>query len=247
MVHEAAKTGAVFDIQRFCIHDGPGIRTTIFLKGCNMRCPWCHNPESFSHSASDGQQKTVDQMMTEIMKDEKYYRSSGGGVTFSGGEPTMQFPFLLGLLTACRKQGLHTALETNGLFPANYLPDLLREVDLFLFDVKHTDEAEHRLWTGVSNKEIMKNLSAICENGGEVILRCPIIPGVNDNDAHFEALSALRGKYGCIREIELMPYHNTGRDKWEKQGLLYAFLDLPTATVGQKRLWQERLEYFMPS
>ena len=159
----------------------------------------------------------------------------------------MQLPFLLGLLAACRKRGLHTALETNGLFPADYLPGLLREVDLFLFDVKHTDEAEHRLWTGVSNKEIMKNLAAICENGSEVILRCPIIPGVNDNDTHFQALSALRGKYGSIREIELMPYHNIGRDKWEKQGLPYTFPDLPTATAKQKRLWQERLEYFLSS
>jgi len=247
MMREALNNGVVFDIQRFCVHDGPGIRTTIFLKGCNMRCLWCHNPEGIPANANEGQLKTINEIVAELEKDTNYYHASGGGITFSGGEPTLQLPFLLGLMTACRNRGLHTALETNGLFPTEYIPKLVKHTDLFLFDIKHTDKAEHLKWTGVSNQKIIENLSAICKHNSDVILRCPIIPGVNDNDNHFYELSALRVRYGCIREIELMPYHNIGRDKWENQGVPYAFNDLPTASAEQRRLWQERLNFYISS
>jgi len=244
-MREPLSSGVVFDIQRFCVHDGPGIRTTIFLKGCNMRCLWCHNPEGIPTDTHAGQSKTIDEIMNEVEKDTNYYLASGGGVTFSGGEPTLQLPFLFNLMTACRNLGLHTALETNGLFPSEHIPELVKHTDLFLYDIKHTDEVEHLKWTSVSNQRIVENLSAICKHNADVILRCPIIPGVNDNDNHFSELSKLRIRYGCIREIELMPYHNAGRDKWEKQGVPYMFHGLPTVTAEQKRLWQERLNFFV--
>ncbi|MCL2720007.1 MAG: glycyl-radical enzyme activating protein [Treponema sp.] len=245
MTNNSEKEGFVFDIQRFSTHDGPGIRTTIFLKGCNMRCPWCHNPESFAAAEGGEQLKTVDEIMTEIIKDKKYYHSSGGGITFSGGEPTMQFPFLLNLLNACKENDIQTALETNGLFPVTYLHELFKKVDIFLFDIKHTDDKEHLFWTGVSNTEILENLSKLCKNNSKVILRCPIIPDINNNDTHFQALAILKKKNQNIKSIDLMPYHNIGSDKWEKYGLVYKFKELPSASAEQKNMWQKRLDYFL--
>lgn len=288
-----SKDGIVFDIQRFCVHDGPGIRTTVFLKGCNMRCKWCHNPESFrvepelmyyadkctacggckvcpqdvhqfdrngvhkilreSCTACGlcaevclqkalevfGKRMTVEEVMETIRKDEKYYRSSCGGVTFSGGEATVQFLFLLELLAACRQEGYHVALETNGLVNREQLEQLIPMVDLFLFDYKLTDAGDHRRWTAVANEPILENLAFINQKKVETLLRCPIIPTVNDNAAHFAAIKQMQQRYPCITQVEIMPYHDIGKSKWNAIDMEYALHGIETVTGKQKKKWEE--------
>jgi len=206
-------TGIIFDIQRFCLHDGPGIRTTVFLKGCNMRCPWCHNPESYELMPAQGygQEIAADDIITEVMKDAKYYATSGGGITFSGGEPTFQPDFLLELATKAKAHNLHICLETNGLFCDNTRERLLPLVDLWLYDYKATNN--HKEHTGASNKIPLHNLAMLNQAGASIILRCPIIPGVNDNDTHYQAIENLKGAYACIKAVDFLPYHNLGGHK----------------------------------
>lgn len=285
----------IFDIQRFCVYDGPGIRSTVFFKGCNMRCAWCHNPESFSDQPEllfrrekctlcgactvcpngaqqvqgsqrhflrenctacgqcaarcpngalelSGQEMTVEQVMEVLRKDAKYYASSGGGVTLSGGEASLWFDFVCRLLSACREEGFHTALETNGLIPPQRLQALIPLTGLFLFDCKHTDPQQHRRWTGAPLEPVLETLNALDAAGAQVILRCPIIPGVNDTHAHFDALRALRGRHPCIRQAEVMAYHDIGKSKWEALGKPYSLEELKTVPPDQKRRWQAQLD-----
>lgn len=285
----------VFDIQRCSLHDGPGIRTTVFLKGCNLRCGWCHNPESYrrapelgwqeslctacgrcvpacpngAHSVADGRhsldrslctacgrcvdycpndalrlygrEMTAEEVVAEAMKDERFYRESGGGVTFSGGEAALQGDFLTEALTLCRARGLHTALETNLCLPWATLEGLLPLTDLFLCDFKHHDSAAHRLHCGQGNEEVLANLRRLHKAGAALWLRCPIIPGVNDGHEHFAAIAALSRELRP-QKVELMPYHNTARGKWRALGLANTFEGLPTATQEQKAHWQGELE-----
>ena len=281
------------DIQKFCLQDGPGIRTTVFLKGCNMKCKWCHNPESMEaeptlmyfknkcnnckacenvcsfkvHDFSSeyhalhrnrcikcgkcvevclqqaldiiGKEYTVEQVMNEIVKDEKYYLTSNGGVTFSGGESTLQFDFLLELMQQCKQRNYHIALETNGLFSEEKLLALMDYTDLFLFDYKLTDEEEHIKWTGVSQKVPLRNLIKINELKGTVHLRCPIIPGLNDSENHFETIRKFKQCYHCIKQIEIMAYHDTGVGKWEACGKTYKLPHIKTVNKIQKEEWEK--------
>lgn len=284
----------IFDIQRFCVYDGPGIRTTVFFKGCNMRCAWCHNPESFStaaellyraekcaacgacaacpqgaHTFADGthifhrerctacgacaaacpnealelsgQEMDAGAVMKRIDKDAKYYKSSGGGVTFSGGEASLHFDLLMKLLAACRERGYHTALETNGLIPSGRLERLARLTDLFLFDCKHTDPAEHLRWTGAPLQPVLETLAELDRLGANVVLRCPVIPGVNDTDAHFATIRALKKQYACIQKAEIMAYHDIGKSKWDALGLPYTLAALKTVSPEQKSLWEAKI------
>lgn len=287
--------GVVFDIQRFCVHDGPGVRTTVFLKGCNMRCAWCHNPESFSaepallyraekctacgkcavacksgaHEATGGEhifhrarctacgacartcpsgalelsgrRMTAEAVLESVEKDAKYYVSSGGGVTFSGGEASVQFDFLLELLGGCNERGLHTALETNGLITPARLKALLPRTDLFLFDFKHSGADAHRRWTGAPLAPVLETLAALDAAHAHVILRCPVIPGVNDTDAHFESIRALKTKYACIEKAEIMAYHDIGKSKWDAAGLPYTLGALKTVPPTQKAAWEAKI------
>ncbi|WP_322200512.1 glycyl-radical enzyme activating protein [Acutalibacter intestini] len=290
---EPKTTGIVFDIQRFCVYDGPGIRTTVFLKGCNMRCAWCHNPESFSpqpqllyrlekcarcgactacpqgahqvgeaghafhrekcavcgHCAGlcpngalelSGREMDAAQVMAEVDKDAKYYRSSGGGVTFSGGEASVQFNFLTELLSACKERGYHTALETNGLVAPERLKALAEGTDLFLLDFKHSDPQEHKRWTGAPLEPVLDSLALLDQMGARVALRCPIIPKVNDQEEHFAAIRGLRERHGCVESVEIMAYHDIGKTKWEALGQDYALAELKTVPPEKKRQWQEK-------
>lgn len=294
-------TALIFDIQRFCVYDGPGIRSTVFFKGCNMRCAWCHNPESFSQKPEllfhpekctacgactvcpqhahqieggehrfdreaclaqsgqgacgqcvlrcpngalelSGREMTVEQVMAELKKDGKYYASSGGGVTLSGGEASLWLDFVCQLLEACRAQGFHTALETNGLISPERLQRLIPLVDLFLFDCKHTDPEEHRRWTGAPLEPVLASLEALDRAGAAVILRCPIIPGVNDTQEHFKALRTLRASHACIQQAEVMAYHDIGKGKWQALGKPYELESLKTVSARQKQEWQAMLD-----
>jgi glycyl-radical enzyme activating protein len=229
------KTGVVFDIQRAALHDGPGIRTVVFLKGCYLRCEWCHNPESWSpepqvadepDSSGEyrtfGREMTVEDVMRIVFRDRIFYEVSGGGLTLSGGEPTLQFDFCRALLGAAREQNLHTCLDTSGHNSREAFAELLPLVDLFLFDYKLTVAEEHLRWTGAGNELILDNLDFLYRSGAQIVLRCPILPGLNDNREHFRAIAALNQKYPGLQGIEILPYHDTGVYKFGLLGM-----DLP--------------------
>lgn len=219
-------SGMVFDISRASIHDGPGIRSTVFLKGCPLSCVWCHNPESQSpapevsinadtgEATTIGKRMTVDEVMEIVLRDRPYYRNSEGGLTVSGGEPTMQMPFLLELLRRARKEGVSTALETCGFTGKKEILSLLPLVDYWLYDYKATDRAVHSEYTGVPSYRILENLRVLIKAGARIILRCPIIPGVNDSHEHFRSIATLVSRSEeAILEVELMPYTDLGNAK----------------------------------
>lgn len=289
--------GTIFDIQRFCLDDGPGIRTTVFLKGCMLRCAWCHNPESLSdkvqlayyeskcvhcgrcaavcpqgvHSFTPAGEHRVDfsacvacgkcveacpsdalallgrrmeaaDVIDQAMRDEAYYRHSGGGVTFSGGEPTMQFLFLKELLRLAKARGLHTCIETNGCLAPDRMRELLPDIDLVLLDYKMTDEAMHRQYVGIDRSAVLAAFALLGEEKQPVVLRAPIIPGLNDNEEHFAAIRALKAKYPNIRRAQVMPYHTIGRGKYGEIGLPYTLSSLENATEEQRAVWQARVD-----
>ena len=259
--------GMVFDIQRTSLNDGPGLRTTVFLKGCPLSCVWCHNPESqnpkpeimfdyekcvgcgkcvsvCTHHIMEnevhlfnregctvcgkcvdvccknaleikGRYYTVDEIVREVIRDKAYYDKSGGGVTFSGGEPLSQPLFLKELLKECHSNNIHTAVETSGYTSKTRLDELLQYVDLFLWDYKVTDDAKK--YIGVDNDIILNNLDYVLGKGARVRLRCPIIPGINDNKNHLKAISGLSHKYR-FDGIDILPYHNMGVYKSKKLG-----------------------------
>ncbi len=222
--------GTIFDIKKFAIHDGPGIRTTIFLKGCPMNCWWCHNPEgqrpepeSMAGGPGDtgpitvGALMSVGQVMAEIEKDLLFYDESGGGVTFSGGEPLLQPDFLAAVLAQCRRQGIHTALDTTGHAPADIMARIAPLVDLFLYDLKLLDDAHHRKYTGVSNDRLLANLRHLVRTGREVIIRFPLIPHINDTSDHLGKMKHFLQELG-LRRIDLLPYHDIHRQKFHRLG-----------------------------
>lgn len=201
----------IFNIQRFCLHDGPGIRTTVFFMYCPLHCAWCHNPEC--NKWDFGQDITTSEILGVVLKDKKYYDNSGGGITVSGGEPLAQFDSLLDLLISAKEKGLHTTIETCGFAETRHFSALLPYVDLFLYDYKETDGEKHKEFTGQDNELILQNLDFLYENGAEIQLRCPIIPGYNDSAEHFAAIDAMREKYPRMPEPEQLPYHNLGEGK----------------------------------
>ncbi len=215
----AARSGIVFDIQRASLHDGPGLRTTVFLKGCPLRCAWCHNPESQSGRPQTGASgkvygvtKTLDEVMAIVEADRAFYEQSGGGLTMSGGEPTVQFEFCRAVLAAAKVQGIHTCLDTSGQVPTERLRGLLPLVDLFHYDLKLVEREKLHRWTGADADLIWKNLTEL-ENAG-----ARIIPGVNDDDEHRSMLDRLE-RSGRFEAVERLPYHTTGNAKYTDLGM----------------------------
>jgi pyruvate formate lyase activating enzyme len=215
--------GTIFQVQRWSIHDGEGIRSTVFLKGCPLRCAWCANPESWTGSADGGQGRrvTAANLMKELRKDEIFYRESGGGVTFSGGEPFAQPEFLRELVAACGAVGYHTAAETSAFFDWNEAADIFARLDAVFVDIKHMDSLQHKKFTGVPNGVILKNVERILATHGDVTVRVPLVAGVNDDEANIRALrDFLRGaKARGLKGVELLPYHNLGVSKYSALGL----------------------------
>lgn len=185
---------------------------------------------------------SVREVIEEIKKDKIYYLESGGGVTFSGGEASVQYEFLLELLKNCKEEGIHTALETNGIMGKEKLLELSQYTDLFLFDYKLSSREEYLRWTGSEGKEIEDNLKFLNQWEKEVILRCPIIPGINDNSEHFSAIKDLKQRYSNISSVEIMPYHDTGKSKWESVGLSYTLGHIKTASEQEKECWNSKLK-----
>ncbi len=227
--------GVIFDIKRYAVHDGPGIRNTVFFKGCPLRCWWCHNPESISPKMQNytrkvtfdglemevadtvGYEISVGELLKEIKKDAAFYEESGGGVTFSGGEPFMQADFLKEITKACKENGIHVTVDTTGQTSRKYLDEVMPYVDLFLYDLKHMDDAKHYEYTGVGNKKIIENLWYLAENKKETTIRFPVIPGYNDDEKNIKAtLELVLGLNGAIREVHLLPYHNIADGKYQR-------------------------------
>jgi len=231
--------GIIFDLIRYAIHDGPGIRTTVFFKGCPLSCKWCQNPESlnprperitdlfrpkytrlFMSSTAKknvvGHDITVSRLMNEIIKDKPFFERSGGGVTVSGGEPLMQPVFLEALLRACRKARIHTALDTSGHAPRPVLNKIYPLVDLFLYDLKLMDENEHRKYTGVTNDQILENLRWLIRNKARVCIRFPVIPGITDRSRNLRALARFTASLRGIESVSVLPYNYLCPDKYRR-------------------------------
>ena len=181
-------------------------------------------------------------VIDEVMKDEAYFRHSGGGVTFSGGEPTMQFAFLKELLRLSKERGLHTCLETNGTLAPARMKELLPDLDLVLLDYKMTDDAMHRQYVGIGRAPVLRAFALLAEEHQPVVLRAPIIPGLNDNEEHFAAIRALKAAYPNILRAQVMPYHTIGRGKYGEIGLPYSLSSLENATEEQRAAWQARVD-----
>lgn len=223
--------GRIFDIQRYSVHDGPGIRTVVFLKGCFLRCKWCCNPESQSYDIqimkSDGKDKligkdvTVEEVLEEVLKDRNYYYRSGGGVTLSGGEVLFQADFTVALLKAFKKNGLHTAIESTGFSEFETIQKMFPYLDMYLMDIKHIDETKHRIYTGQSNKVILENARRIADSGMQLIIRVPVIPGFNETEEEIRQIADFTQSLGTVHELHLLPYHRLGQDKYEKLGCNY--------------------------
>lgn len=271
--------GLIFNIQKYSIHDGPGIRTTVFFKGCPLDCWWCHNPESqkverqlmflpnkciicrdcekvcptgaisflnkgFNYNRSKcelcekcaeicpsealefaGKKLNQEDVIKEIEKDKVFYEESGGGVTFSGGEPLVQIDFLDSLLTLAKKKGLHTTIDTCGYAPWENIKRIKDNVDLFLYDIKHMNNEKHKKYTGVSNELILDNLRKLAGEGKKIWVRIPIIPGINDDASNIketcEFISSLN-----LRDVFILPYHNIAIDKYKRLEMEYKIPDI---------------------
>ena len=250
----------VFDIQRNSFVDGPGIRTTVFFKGCNLKCAWCHNPEGqkrerelafFKNSCTGcgkckeickfdlsncdlcgacaaaclscarriiGKEYTADEIMTEVRRDRLFYETSGGGVTFSGGECLLGIDMLEELLRTCRREGIHTAVDTAGAVPFEYFERVIPYTDIFLYDVKMLSSERHKFYTGIGNELILDNLAKLLSLGVTVTVRIPVIAGVNDTEEEMRGIRAFLDSHGGCTEVELLPYHAMGEYKYSAIG-----------------------------
>lgn len=224
--------GRIFNIQRFSIHDGPGVRTIIFLKGCPLRCRWCCNPESQDWKTETivtagvaktvGQEVTVGEIMEEIQRDRVYYnRSGGGGITLSGGECLWQPRFSLALLQAAKELGISTAIETTGYADMEVIRSMLPYIDTVLMDIKHTDGAKHKAYTTKDNALILENARHIAKEAKELIVRTPVIPTFNDTPEEIRSIAEFAVSLGTVKQMHLLPYHRIGSDKYAGLGREY--------------------------
>jgi len=280
--------GIVTDIQRFSVHDGPGIRTTVFLKGCNLRCAWCHNPETLlpgpqlqvlpakcigcgacleacpngAHAVGEdgrpvfhrdrctacgacaavcyagalvlvGREMTAEAVVAEVLEDRPFYEESAGGVTLSGGEPLAQRGFAVEVLRRCRDEGLHTAVETNLAAPWDHVAEFLPVTDLFMVDVKLTGSEAHARWTGAPNGEILANVRRLARQEQPMVVRTPVVPGVNDTREQVGAVADLIRTFPNLAYYELLPYHPLGTGKYQSLGMEYQLADLERPSQEQ--------------
>ena len=288
--------GFIFNIMRYSIHDGPGLRTSIFFKGCSLSCTWCHNPEGISSAAQRiyrqylcigcgqcmdrcsqnaltltpngvvadetrctqcltcaqtcpaeamefiGKSMTVSEVLEEIKKDVPFYDESGGGVTFSGGEPLNQPLFLLEMLKACGELDLHRTVDTAGYADSKLLLKIAEQTDLFLYDLKHMDPLKHRLYTGVSNEKILCNLELLARQGAQITIRMPIVPGINDDEENIERLGAFLGRLPGIHKVHILPYHSVAQGKYRSLKTDFPLADVESPSQMQMEAIAEHLK-----
>jgi len=272
--------GIIFDIKRFAVHDGPGIRTTVFFKGCPLRCLWCHNPESIKKqrqivffenkcigcgecfkrcpngaieatpqgrkyyrdkctlcgtcveycyaeaTVMQGKEVSVEEVVEEVKKDMPFYENSGGGVTLSGGEPTMQPEFCIAILRQCKEADMHTTLDTSGYVKWETFSKILEYVDLVLYDIKHMDALKHKEYTGVSNELILSNLKKLDELNIPIEIRMPMIPGLNDSADNLSAVAKFLSEMKNVQRAKLLPYHRLGEGKYDRLDMQYKLKEI---------------------
>ncbi|SCI54681.1 4-hydroxyphenylacetate decarboxylase activating enzyme [uncultured Roseburia sp.] len=309
------KKGIVFNIQRFTIHDGPGIRTEVFLKGCPMHCKWCSNPESiqpnrqlgiypakciskdkcgaclkacpkegkplefspegiitgsnsqclscmrcaaacFTHAIKSwGEVMTVEEVMEAVMKDETYYKKSGGGITLNGGEVAVQWEFALEILKACKNKNIHTCVETSMHCSPDIIQKFYKYTDLIFTDIKNMDSEVHKQWSGAGNELILKNIEQTAKAGVKMVIRIPVIPQINDSDENLRKTAAfIRDHLGSsVVQIQLLPYRKMGTEKYASLGLAYPMGEdykMPERSVWEANLLRIRNmlleEYHIP-
>ena len=275
--------GLVFNIQKFSVHDGPGIRTTVFIKGCPLNCHWCHNIESQSfhlemehkvdlctgcqacvtecpHGAITvvdgkavtdeytclrcgncvvsclqngrkicGEELPVAKVIKELLKDKVFYKQSGGGVTFSGGEPMAQIDFLENITKACKSEGLHVAVDTSGFAPWSSFERIVNQTDLFLYDLKMINSAKHLIYTAVPNELILENLRKLSDLGKSIFIRIPVIPTVNDDQENIDQTILFLQQLNIV-QVNLLPYHNLGKGKAPRFGKTYKLSGIKSPT-----------------
>jgi len=221
----------VFNLQKFSIHDGAGIRTDVFFQGCNLRCGWCSNPESQPLEPLPGEKATaytVPTLVAELVKDKPFYDESGGGVTLTGGEALLHPEFVLALTSALHEAGVHVAIETAACVSQEVFARVLTAVDFAYIDLKHYDDEKHRLGTGVGNALILRNIAAALKGTTPVVIRIPVIPGFNDSETDFAGFAKQLNELSA-REVHLLPFHPLGESKYQRLQMKYAY-------DGQKQL-----------
>lgn len=293
------KSGIIFDIKKYAIHDGPGIRTTVFLKGCPLHCWWCHNPEgqaaepeltyqsgkcvidctqcidacptgAISRTESgieidrkacrleaecveacpagalklSGRTVTTAEIMEEILKDQIFYENSGGGVTFSGGEPLIQLDFLDSLLLSCRKEDIHRVVDTSGYVPFDSFERIADKVNLFFYDLKIMDDSKHQQATGVSNRLILDNLKRLDKTGAAIQIRIPVVPGFNSTRENACQTGEFLKNFSHVKMINLLPYHRAATQKYRSLGKTFMYPETKTPTGESVRKLKAVLESF---
>jgi pyruvate formate lyase activating enzyme len=277
----------IFNIQRFSIQDGPGIRTTVFFKGCPLRCRWCSNPESqysfpeiaFSNSLCNkcghcveacdvhavsikdgvlsinrkictgcgkcaevcapkalklfGKEMTVEEVFREAVRDKPFYENSRGGITASGGEALLQVDFIVDLFKLCKNTHIHTCLDTCGYVASDAWAKILPHTDLILFDIKHIDPSIHQTHTGKSNQKILQNLKIVADSEVPVIIRIPVIPGINDSSENIRGIARYVANLHRIKEVNLLPYHRFGTNKYKMLDRRYKLSELTAPEHAQ--------------
>ena len=224
--------GRIFDIQRYSIHDGPGIRTIVFLKGCPLRCRWCCNPEGQNRDIEQmkvngvpktmGEDITVEELLPRLITDEFYYRRSGGGITLSGGECLMQPDFAPHLLHGCKDLGYNTAIETTGFQKWELIERYIPYTDYVLMDIKHMDSDKHKEFTGVRNELIHENALKFAKSDVELIIRVPVIPTFNNTPEEITAIAEFAARLPGVERLHLLPYHRLGQGKYDGLGREYS-------------------------
>lgn len=285
MQKQGVTEGVLVKVQRFSTHDGPGIRTTVFMKGCPLRCLWCSNPETQESAVEIAYDKTrcipqcyecvgscpngnitaqgdyiainrkkcnggggctkacyrkaitrigevmsVTQVADVVERDKPFYEQSGGGVTISGGEPLLQPEFTRELASECKRRGISTALDTTGYADWDIFHDALKYIDLVLYDIKHLDSTQHQKYTGVNNELILENVLKVSQEGIPVMLRVPLIPGINDSTAHLLQLTEFAKSMPHLPEVHLLPYHKLGKIKYAQLDREYRMGELQQST-----------------
>lgn len=244
--------GRIFDVQRFSVHDGPGVRTIIFLKGCFLRCRWCCNPESQRYEIEtmtmNGKEKvvgkdvTVAEVMEIIEKDRIYYRHSQGGVTLSGGECLAQPEFAADILYACKQRGINTAIESTGFADFDKIEKLLPNLDLYLMDIKHMDSKKHKEFTSQPNERILENARRIAKSGVKLIIRVPVIPTFNCSKEEIRDIASFARTLDGVDELHLLPYHRLGEPKYEGLGREYLMKDVGSIPGSHMELLKRTVE-----
>jgi pyruvate formate lyase activating enzyme len=234
--------GRIFNIEHYAIHDGPGVRSTVFMKGCPLKCIWCHNPEGMDLMDDvECRIMTPEEVIEEVMKDVLFYDESGGGVTFSGGEPLMQVDFLEACLKLAKEHHLNTAIETSGFAPCEAVERIAPYVDLFLFDMKPILPELHKKCTGVDNTIVKENLKRLVELGADISLCMVAVPGINDSSEVMDAFADFLLPLG-IDELTLLPLHKSAKNKYERLGKEFLIDDLEVPSEEKMDWWTKEYE-----